>query len=408
MSRSPEENSGDCPGRLDRIGAEFRRQHAVQPERREPVHQGPCRDAGGAGIDVSGGIRDGADSGVQRGGGALPSGAYDLVVRSVQLGSVHHLEVGPVANSELDVGHTELEEVLGLLLHLGERVSEQVIALGSDGRQDARLVPEMVGGRRMRYVCPASEIAEADGCGARFRDRRHGGLEHGPAQITVVVAPRSLGHGHNTTPGLVVDKIDAMRHLYSVKFLFDGVPMEPLIVLAAVTLSLLAAGAVGIRPLRRWHVCLRGGLAAMFVFTGISHFGAFGMRDELVAMVPAVLPAPEVLVTVTGLLELAGALGLLLPRLWPAAAAGLSALLVAMFPANVYKALTDPSVSVSQELAPRTAIQVVFLVATLAVLAHFRRSRRRRCPLNVISNGGARRQLPADDPTEEAPRLPAR
>jgi uncharacterized membrane protein len=153
--------------------------------------------------------------------------------------------------------------------------------------------------------------------------------------------------------------------------------MEPLFVLVVVTSLLLVAGAVGVRALRPWHVALRGGLAAMFVFTGAAHFGAFGMRDDLVAMVPPVLPAPGLLVTVTGVLELAGALGLLLPRAWPWAAAGLSALLVAMFPANVYKALEDPTVRASQELLPRTALQAVFLAATLAVLAaHVRRRRR--------------------------------
>jgi uncharacterized membrane protein len=152
--------------------------------------------------------------------------------------------------------------------------------------------------------------------------------------------------------------------------------VEPLFVLVAVTSLSLAAGAVGVLRLRRWHVSLRSGLAAMFAFTGVSHFDAFGMREELVAMVPPALPAPEVLVTVTGVLELAGALGLLLPRTWPWASAGLSALLVAMFPANIYKALENPTVRASQELGPRTALQVVFLAATLAVLIHYLRGRR--------------------------------
>ena len=68
--------------------------------------------------------------------------------------------------------------------------------------------------------------------------------------------------------------------------------MEPLIVLVAVTSLLLVVGAAGARRPRDWHAALRGGLAAMFLFTGISHFGAFGMRDELVAMVPPALPSP--------------------------------------------------------------------------------------------------------------------
>jgi uncharacterized membrane protein len=152
--------------------------------------------------------------------------------------------------------------------------------------------------------------------------------------------------------------------------------MEPLIVLSTVTLLILAAGAAGLRRVRPWPVALRGGLAAMFTFTGISHFGAFGVRDELIAMVPPALPAPELLVTVTGVLELAGALGLLLPGTWPWAAAGLSALLVAMFPANVYKALEDPTLRASQQLGPRTALQGIFLGATLAVFWHYLATRR--------------------------------
>lgn len=152
--------------------------------------------------------------------------------------------------------------------------------------------------------------------------------------------------------------------------------MEPLIVLMTVTGLVLVAGLLGRRRLRSWHVALRGGLAAMFTFTGAAHFGAFGMRDDLVAMVPPALPMPELLVTITGVLELAGALGLLLPTTWPWAAAGLSALLVAMFPANIYKALEDPTLRVSQELGPRSVLQLVFLGATLSVVGRYLAERR--------------------------------
>jgi len=55
-------------------------------------------------------------------------------------------------------------------------------------------------------------------------------------------------------------------------------------------------------------------------------------------MVPASLPARALLVTATGLLEFIGAVGLLVPQARPAAAYGLMALLVAMFPANVHAA----------------------------------------------------------------------
>ena len=91
-----------------------------------------------------------------------------------------------------------------------------------------------------------------------------------------------------------------------------------------------------IRPVTRFSALT--GLAAMFVLTGVAHF--VGKRAELVGMVPPFLPAPELLVTVTGVLELAGAAGLVWSRTAPWVAGSLSALLVAMFPANVYKPLT--------------------------------------------------------------------
>jgi len=146
--------------------------------------------------------------------------------------------------------------------------------------------------------------------------------------------------------------------------------VEPLLTLIAVTALLLGAGALGVRTLQPWPVALRGGLAAMFTLTGVVHF--VWLRPELIAMVPPTLPAPGLLVTITGVLELAGAVGLLLPRTAPWAATGLSALLVVMFPANVHAALEGTGTP----LLPRTLMQLVFLAATLAVVAHHARTRR--------------------------------
>ena len=154
-----------------------------------------------------------------------------------------------------------------------------------------------------------------------------------------------------------------------------GVGREPLVVLVVTTAVLLVLGAVGAPRAQPGPVALRGGLAAMFVPTGVAHF--VGKRAELVAMVPPELPAPELLVTVTGVLELAGAAGLLWSRTAPWAAGGLSALLVALFPANVHKALSGPEVALDDQLVPRTALQVVFLAATLAVVVHHVRTTRR-------------------------------
>ncbi|MGW0522710.1 DoxX family protein [Crossiella sp. NPDC003009] len=141
--------------------------------------------------------------------------------------------------------------------------------------------------------------------------------------------------------------------------------MAPLVILVVVTAGLWVAGRAGVRVLRPWAVPLRGGLAAMFTATGLAHF--IGLRQELIAMVPPVLPAPELLVTVTGVLELVGVAGLLWTPMARWAAGGLTVLLVVMFPANVYAALNGLSPGVVDELWPRTAMQVVFLAATIGV-----------------------------------------
>lgn len=54
-------------------------------------------------------------------------------------------------------------------------------------------------------------------------------------------------------------------------------------------------------------------------------------------------------------------------RATPWAAAGLTVVLVAMFPANVYAALAGSRTTRLEALLPRTLIQLVFLTATGAV-----------------------------------------
>ncbi|UFU07887.1 DoxX family protein [Ruania halotolerans] len=156
--------------------------------------------------------------------------------------------------------------------------------------------------------------------------------------------------------------------------------LAPVSMLIAVTAGLFLLGVAGVRRLRHWSVAVRGGVAALFITTGLVHF--VGMRAELIAMVPPGLPVPALLVTITGILELAGAVGVLWSRTAPWAAAGLTLLLLGMFPANVYKALNGPVTSVMDELVPRSAMQVVFLAATASLVVYYWR----------------RRNTPADEP----------
>lgn len=151
--------------------------------------------------------------------------------------------------------------------------------------------------------------------------------------------------------------------------------MAPLVFLLATTVVIHLVGRVFKPSWRPWAVAIRAGVAVMFIVTGTSHF--IGMRAELIAMVPPALPAPELLVTLTGVLELAGAFGVLWAptRAW--AAGGLSLMLVAMFPANIYKALAGTDVAWDDTVVPRTVLQIVFLAATSAVLVWDLRERRR-------------------------------
>lgn len=93
--------------------------------------------------------------------------------------------------------------------------------------------------------------------------------------------------------------------------------------------------------LARWFVgwtdAARVGLAVMFLFTAGSHFSS--LKHDLAAMIPPPLTGALWLIYLTGVLEALGAIGLLLPRLRQPAAWGLLALLIALFPANVYAAL---------------------------------------------------------------------
>jgi uncharacterized membrane protein len=145
--------------------------------------------------------------------------------------------------------------------------------------------------------------------------------------------------------------------------------MAPLIVMLAAWSGARLIGFTGGWPQAdSWSGALRIALAAMFVFTAVSHFHS-RTRPDLIRMVPASLPAPSLLVTATGVLELLGAIGLLLPQTLQVAAYGLMALLVAMFPANLHAARAGLMIAGRRatSLLWRLPLQLFWIVALWCV-----------------------------------------
>jgi uncharacterized membrane protein len=98
------------------------------------------------------------------------------------------------------------------------------------------------------------------------------------------------------------------------------------------------------------------------------------------SMIPPVFPARTFLVLFTGVLEIAGAVGLFVPRFRRSAAFCIALMMVAIIPANVYAAgkaiggLPMPTIPV------RTAMQVVYIVIVL--LAGYGIPGRKQAPEN--------------------------
>ena len=152
--------------------------------------------------------------------------------------------------------------------------------------------------------------------------------------------------------------------------------MAPLVTLVLGTLVARLVGWLGVDYVDTWPAAIAVGLAAMFVVTGIAHF-VNPLRRDLIAIVPPRLPGPDrpvaphvraLLVTITGVLELLGAAGLLYPPPRAAPAVALGLLMLAMSPANVYASrMPDPPKSMTTKLPLRTVEQVVFVGAALVV-----------------------------------------
>jgi len=140
-----------------------------------------------------------------------------------------------------------------------------------------------------------------------------------------------------------------------------------LIVLVTSFVILRAVGWLGVTALDDWYTPLRIALALMFFVASTAHWGRG--RPDLIRMVPSRFRAPGFLVTLTGILEILGALGLLIPMTAPLSAMTLALLLVALFPANIRAAREHLSIlgRAAPPLVIRAPIQLIFITALLAI-----------------------------------------
>lgn len=86
------------------------------------------------------------------------------------------------------------------------------------------------------------------------------------------------------------------------------------------------------------HVHLLGcvGIALVFCFTGVGHLI---LTEPMAEMLPSWMPGRILLVYVTGVIEIAAAIAVLIPRLRTTVGWGLIAMLILFLPVNVYAAM---------------------------------------------------------------------
>ncbi len=90
-------------------------------------------------------------------------------------------------------------------------------------------------------------------------------------------------------------------------------------------------------PFGLWRKLVLFGLAAFFINIGINHFVN---PDFYLSIMPPAFPMHAEAVYVSGFFEVLGGICVLIPRLRKIAGWGLVALLVAVYPANIYMAIT--------------------------------------------------------------------
>jgi uncharacterized membrane protein len=138
-----------------------------------------------------------------------------------------------------------------------------------------------------------------------------------------------------------------------------------MLVLFVLVISLLVfrgIGALGVSVFATWVACTRYALAVMFLFTSTAHFNK--MRHDLARMMPKVVSNPMAVVYFTGVCEILGAIGILIPRTRSLAGLCLVIFLLAILPANIQAARENLTIGgrTATALWLRIPMQILFLV----------------------------------------------
>lgn len=104
------------------------------------------------------------------------------------------------------------------------------------------------------------------------------------------------------------------------------------------TAILFLASKIGINPIKDFKNNARIGTGLTFIFTGVSHFL---MPDTFMQLMPPFIPAPLLMIYISGVFEILGGIGLTIAKTKRLASYGLILLLLAVFPANIYVALEN-------------------------------------------------------------------
>lgn len=126
-------------------------------------------------------------------------------------------------------------------------------------------------------------------------------------------------------------------------------------------------------------------LAVLFVAAGVLHFV---IPQAYARIVPPYLPAPLLLVYLSGVAEVAGGVGLLVERTRRAAGVGLVLLLLAVWPANLQMALDARAGDASAVAETLLWLRLPLQLGMIAWVAWAAEVRRRKTPEVTATQAG--------------------